>query len=298
MKHPRGIMNRNLCSLVVAVLSILWLAGCGPAEKKTTPTKGSAFLYASSSSEHLGVELSKSFESFYTDARIDFGSLRTRAAVESLLFGTIQEIFLDRPLVKAESLAAAEHDIPIFSYAIASVPLYFGVHSENPLRAIDSVALRNFMTGAWDNWKEAGGPDLPCHPYISLPGEGGWETCMNYFGFLDTVIAVMCSTHAELIEKAEADPGALAVVSIPIQKTSLRKLWWRVGNIEIPPNIKTIIEEPRYPFALTLTYVTNRKKQDVAAGFLTFIVSNAGQKVVADEGYRPATIPIRIVEMF
>jgi ABC-type phosphate transport system substrate-binding protein len=146
------------------------------------------------------------------------------------------------------------------------------------------------MTGTWDNWKEAGGPNLPCHPYISLPGEGGWEVCMNYFGFLDTVIAVTCSTHAELIEKAEADPGALAVVSIPIQKTALRKLWWRQG--------KTIVVKPRYPFSLTLTYVTNRQKQDVAAGFLTFIVSNAGQKVVADEGYRPATIPIRIVEMF
>ena len=298
MKHPRGIMNRNLCSVVVAMLSILWFAGCGPAQKETSPTKGSAFLYASSAAEDLGVELAERFESFYPEARVDLASLRTRAAVESLLFGTTEQILLDRPLVKAESLAAAEHSIPIFSYAVASVPLYFGVHPENSLHAIDSVALRNFRTGTWDNGKEAGGPDLFCHPYISLPGEGGWEACMNYFGFLDTVIAVICSTHVDLIEKAEADPGALAVVSIPIQKTSLRKLWWRKGKIEIPPNIKTIVDKPRYPFSLTITYITDRQKQDVAAGFLTFIVSNAGQKVVADEGYRPATIPVRIVEMF
>ncbi|MFH1010241.1 MAG: hypothetical protein V1784_03285, partial [bacterium] len=148
------------------------------------------------------------------------------------------------------------------------------------------------------NWKEVGGPDIACHPYMPLPGEGGWEVCMNYFGLLDTVSAVICSTQADLIKKAEADPGALALLSVPVAKTNLRKLWWRTGTIEIPPNIKTIVDEPRYPFKIIITYITNRQKQDVAAGFLTFIVSNAGQRVVADEGYRPATIPVRIVEMF
>lgn len=121
---------------------------------------------------------------------------------------------------------------------------------------------------------------------------------MNYFGLLDTVIAVVCTTQTDLLKKAEADPGALAVLALPIKQTSLRKLWWRTGSIEIPPNIKTIVEEPRYPFMLTITYITNRQKKDVAAGFLTFIVSNSGQKVVANAGYRPATIPVRIIEMF
>ncbi|MBM3325308.1 MAG: hypothetical protein FJY66_06535, partial [Calditrichaeota bacterium] len=233
-----------------------------------------------------------------TGTRIDIAPLRTRAAVESLLFGKREEIILDRPLTKAESLAFAEQRIPIYSYSVAALPLYFAVHPENPARAMDSVGLRNFLTGVWENWKEVGGADIACHPYMPLPGEGGWEVCMNYFGLLDTVVAVICSTQADLIEKSEADAGALALLSVPIAKTNLRKLWWRTGTVEIPPNIKTIVEEPRYPFRIAVTYVTNRQKQDVAAGFLTFIVSNAGQRVVADEGYRPATIPVRIVEMF
>lgn len=291
-------MNPNPGSLVAVGLGLILFAGCGPAEKKSSPTSGSAFIYASSAAEHLGVELAKRFEGFYTEVRIDLAQLRTRAAVESLLFGAPEEIFLDRPLVEAESLVAADNGMPIYQYRVATLPLYFGVHPDNPVRAIDSVALRRFLTGTWESWKEVGGPDIPCHPYVPLPGEGGWELCMNYFGFLDTVIAVICTTQTGLVEKAEADLGALALVSVPIKQTRLRKLWWRTGNIEIPPNIKTIIEEPRYPFKLTITYITNRQKMDTAAGFLTFIVSNAGQKVVADESYRPATIPVRIVEMF
>jgi len=291
-------MNQRTHNFIIAGLILLAFAGCAPTEKKSTPTAGSAFIYASSAVEDLGVELAKTFEAFYPTARIDIGQLRARAAVESLLFGKQEEIFLDRPLAQAESLAAAEQRIPIYQYPVAALPLYFAVHPENPVRAIDSVGLRNYLTGAWESWQEVGGPDIPCHPYISLPGEGGWEVCMNYYGFLDTVIAVICSTQADLVKKAEADPGALAVLSLPIKKTNLHKLWWRTGTIEIPPNIRTIVEEPRYPFKLTLTYITNRQKQDAAAGFLTFIVSNAGQKVVADEGYRPVTIPVRIVEMF
>ena len=291
-------MNRNLCSLIVVTCSLILLAGCGTTVKKSTPTSGSAFIYTSSAVEGLAKELAETFEGYYADVRIDIGSIRSRAAVESLLFGQPQEILLARPLIPPETLAAAEYGIPIYSYHVASVPLYFGVHSDNPVHAIDSVALHNFLTGTWDSWKEVGGPNSPCHPYISLPGEGGWEVIMDYFGLLDTVIAVVCSTQAELVKKAEADPGALAILSLPIKKTNLRKLWWRTGTIEIPPNIKTIVDAPRYPFKLSITYITNRRKQDVAAGFLTFIVSNSGQKVVANEGYRPATIPVRIVEMF
>jgi ABC-type phosphate transport system substrate-binding protein len=300
LKTQGKIMNPISRSLLLSALSLVLIAGCGPKQKvqESTPTSGSAFLYVSTATQDLTSQLDKTFEAFYPDARIDIAPLRTRAAVESLLFGRQQQIILDRSLTAAESVAAADHNVPIYPYPLAAVPLYFAVNEKNTVRAIDSVALRNYLTGEWDSWKEAGGPDIACHPYMPLPGEGGWEAFMNYFGFLDTVIAVVCSTETDLITKAEADPGALAVVSVPIAKTHLTKLWWRTGSIEIPPNIKTIVDEPRYPFKLTITYITDRQKQDVAAGFLTFIVSNSGQKVVADQGYRPMTIPVRIVEMY
>ncbi len=291
-------MNRKKCELSALGLCLLFLTVCSPAEKKSTPTSGSAFIYTSSSVEGLGIELSRIFEGFYPAARIDLSPLPTRAAVESLFFGTPEEIILDRPLVPAESLAAANSGIPVYQYHVATLPLYFAVHPNNSVEVIDSVTLRKFLTGAWRSWREAGGPNIPCHPYVPLPGEGGWDAFMNYFGILDSVSAVVCTTQSDLVEKAESDPGALALVSLPIAKTSLRKLWWRRGKKEILPNIKTIVEEPRYPFKLTITYITNRQKMDVAAGFLTFIMSNAGQKVVADAGYRPATIPVRIIETF
>lgn len=289
-------MKRIKSNSTITVFLFLLLSACDSSQQAST-TSGSALIYSSSSLEKLSLALSRTFEAYYPQARIDFASLPSRAAVESLLFGTSQEILLDRTLVPAESLAAAENGIPIYQYSIASLPLYIGVHKENSVQAIDSTAFRRFLTGEWNNWKEINGPDLPCHPYLLPPGEGSWEVCKGYFGILDEVIAVICSTTADLIAKAQDDPCALAVVPVPIQETNMKKLWWRTGDIEIPPNIKTIAEEPRYPLALNITYITNRQKMDVAAGFLTFVMSNTGQKTVADAYYRPASIPVRIIEM-
>jgi ABC-type phosphate transport system substrate-binding protein len=290
-------MSRKKSSLMITVVFSLLLSACNSTQQ-TSPTSGSAMIYTSSSLEKLSLSLGQTFEAYYPQARIDFARLPSRAAVESLFFGSSQEIILDRPLVPAESLAAAENGIPIYQYRIATLPLYFAVHTENPVQAIDSTALRRFLTGKWNSWAEIGGPDLPCHPYLLPPGEGSWEVCMEYFGILDEVVAVICSTTAQLVSKAQDDPCALAVVPVPIQDTNMKKLWWRTGQIEIPPNIKTIAEDPCYPFQLNVTYITNRQKLDVAAGFLTFIMTNTGQKIVADTRYRPATIPVRIIEMY
>jgi ABC-type sulfate transport system substrate-binding protein len=57
------------------------------------------------------------------------------------------------------------------------------------------------------------------------------------------------------------------------------------------------MESPRWPFMTTFTYVTTHMKSDVAAGYLTFLVSNDGQKIVMNQGYRPASVPVRIIQM-
>jgi ABC-type sulfate transport system substrate-binding protein len=46
-----------------------------------------------------------------------------------------------------------------------------------------------------------------------------------------------------------------------------------------------------------LTYATTRNKVDGAAGFLTFLMSNTGQREYMNLGYRPAAVPVRIVRL-
>ena len=196
-----------------------------------------------------------------------------------------------------ETLAFREAKRKLHVFTIAYYPVYLLVPSDNEVSSLDSVELRGILTGSIRNWREVGGGDLPLTAYLPLPGEGAFQSLINYFGGLDSVTARVCSTSAAILEAAKEDPGALLVYSLPIENLSYRRLKFERAGYEIPANVETILEEPSYPFRIECTYVTTHNKDDVAAGYLTFCTSNTGQREAMRLGYRPATVPVRIVRM-
>jgi len=163
---------------------------------------------------------------------------------------------------------------------------------------LDSTGLKRILEGTATSWKEFGAEDIPITLYAPLPGEGAWNSLLDYYGQLDSIAAVICSTNTRMLELAADDPGALLIYSKKVADAAgYKKLRWATGELRVPANAKTILESPRWPFMTTFTYATTRMKSDVAAGYLTFIVSNDGQKMVMKEGYRPASVPVRVVQL-
>ena len=162
---------------------------------------------------------------------------------------------------------------------------------------MDSASFRDVLTGRITNWKQLGGKDVRVTLYIPRPGEGAWNSIVTYYGHLDSVEAVVCSTFAQMVNLAASDSGALLVYAKPYEDLPFKRLVFRRVGMDIPANPKTIAEEPLYPFRLNITYVTTRNKADVAAGYLTSAMSNLGQRGVMNAGYRPASVPVRVVQM-
>jgi ABC-type Fe3+ transport system substrate-binding protein len=48
---------------------------------------------------------------------------------------------------------------------------------------------------------------------------------------------------------------------------------------------------------MRLYYYTIADRTDLASGFLSFMASNQGQRVIADQGYLPEMIPVRVVTL-
>ena len=133
--------------------------------------------------------------------------------------------------------------------------------------------------------------------YLPPPGEGAWNSVMNYYGHLDSVSAEVCSTASRMAELGVIDPGALMVYSKPYENLPFKRLVFHRIGTDIQANPKTIAEQPIYPFRLDVTYVTTHLKTDVAAGYLTYTTSNIGQRGIMNAGYRPAAVPVRVVQM-
>ena len=287
-------MNKIACIVLCACL--VW--SCKEKEPEETYTRGSAHIGTSDAVLDLAAYVAYQYGDIHTSALISVWRHTTQALIDSLANGRVEEVIIDRAFSKEESLAFAQHNLKLYTYPVAHYPIYLLVPESLAVEDIDSIGVRRILEGQATSWKEFGGADIPITPYAPLPGEGAWNSFVNFFGELDSVAAVVCSTNARMMELASNDPGALLIYSKkPADTIGYKKLRWAQGELRVPANAKTIMESPRWPFMTTFTYATTHMKSDVAAGFLTFIVSNDGQKIVMKEGYRPASVPVRVIQL-
>ncbi|MDD5088651.1 MAG: substrate-binding domain-containing protein [bacterium] len=284
---------------LILLLGVATVMGCGPRKPQENMTAGHARLGASDAVFELAWFLSREFQAGNQAAFIDIFRATNQELVSSLLSGEAEEIFLDRVLTPAETLAIRTADHRLYMYPVAYHPVFLLVDSALGLTALDSTELRDIFTGRITRWNEVGGPDLPVNTYLPLPGEGAMQTIVDYFGGLDSLqAAAVCTTLAAALDSARGDPGALIVYSKPAAALSYKPLRFHRESGDVPPNVKTVLEDNAYPFLLKITYITTHMKTDVAAGYLTFCVGNLGQRRIMNAfNYRPASVPVRVIEM-
>lgn len=282
----------------ISLLLALTVMSCKEREPEESFTKGSAQIGCSDAVFELARFVATEYSDLHAAAHVGVWRHSTQSLLDSLLNDRIEEAFLDRALSQEESLAFSKFGKKLYSYPVAHYPVYLLVRESLAVEHLDSVNLRRILQGEVDSWKEIGGAGIPLTVYAPLPGDGAWTSLQTYFGEFDSLAAVVCSTHSRMISLAEHDPGALLIyMKKPADIVGYKKLRWAQDELRIPANAKTILESPRWPFMTTFTYVTTHMKSDVAAGYLTFLVSNDGQKMVMNEGYRPASVPVRIIQL-
>jgi ABC-type phosphate transport system substrate-binding protein len=280
-----GSRPARLWCVVLAL--VLLLGGCGGA-KKTAPTmtQGHSTIGAADAVFDFARYMGNAFETTYPNAFVDIVRYPDRLLVDSLLSERTEQILLDRGLAAAESAAFASANLKLYAYKVAYHPVFLLVPNSNKVESLDSAALRGVLTGKIRNWSQLGGADQRLRLFVPSPGEGAW---MSFLA---------CSTSAAMLDSARGDPGALLAYSKPIDSLRTYKaLDFRRGDALISPNYKTILDSVSYPFRLDITYVTTHQKEDAAAGYLTYIMGNVGQRRIGGElKYRPAAIPVHFVK--
>lgn len=289
-------MMRFVTGLVLVSLLMAGLWSCGPRAPQESFTVGTALIGSSDAVFDVAAGLAQLYQAQYSTAFVSVYRHETRSLIDTLISQRADEIFIDRALTPAETTAFAQQGLKLYTYGICYYPVYFMVDTVIGVADIDSAGLRGILTGQITNWKQMGGQDRTITPFLPLPGTGAWTTIMDYYGELDSLVAVPCSTDTRMLDLARGDPGAFLVYSHPPEEIHrYTRLRWAVDELRIPANVKRILESPIYPFMMEFTYATTRSKHDVAAGFLTFLMATPGQRYCMEQGYRPAAAPVRVV---
>jgi len=267
------------------------LVGPGCSEKKeadaSTRDPGKILVKGSNTiGEELGPRLISEYKKDHPAPVIEIDSKATGYGIAALLAGQCEIAAASRqPIPEEVELAKARrielNDYPIGSYSVAVI-----VNAASPVANLTKAQVRDIFTGAVQNWKDVGGPDVPVHLCVRDPISG------THLGFRELAMenkhyASGLKTHtnyAGIVEAVAQDQSAIGYCSIELASKSGIK----AVSVDGVAQSATAVQGGKYPYARVLRFYTDKSREPKPAkDFIDFVQSPKGQQIVAETGNIP-----------
>jgi len=186
---------------------------------------------------------------------------------------------------KEVELARSKGVNPV-AHAVAIDALTPIVHPKNRINGLTIDQLSQIYQGKIKNWKEVGGDDLQIVVVSRDSSSGTFESWGQLVlnNAKVTPKAQMQASSGAVVQAVSKNRYAIAYVGIGYINKSVKAL--TVNGIQA--SAKTALSK-EYPIARPLYMYTNGQPTGEAANFIKFVLSPAGQKLVAKEGFVPIT---------
>jgi phosphate transport system substrate-binding protein len=207
------------------------------------------------------------------------------AALQS---GTTDVAMASRKMKMDEKLKMQESGKAFKEVVFANDALSVIVNPSNPVSQLTREQLEGIYTGKVKNWKEVGGKDLAIVIYSRESSSGTFEFFKEHVlqkkNFATTVL-LMPATGA-IVQSVKQTEGAIGYVGLAYLEQGVKalKVSYDKGKTYVAPSIENA-KNKTYPITrpLYLYYLSSVEK--TVAPFVTYSLSDAGQKVVVAEGY-------------
>jgi phosphate transport system substrate-binding protein len=300
-------------------LALLALAGCTPqnsSKSEETQTSGSIVVMCEDVVAKMVRRESQSFMALYTKSSVAIDEGGSKAAIAALNEGRARIAVMNRPVTPAEDSIIRANGGRSKEYKIAYDGLAVIVNSRNSVKRLDFSQLEDIFSGKATSWRPLGGNIDKLVPVIPGPNMGHYEYFQKLvLGGRDyAAISYPCTTASQIVELVKSHPSAVGLVSMnvifrdwdvwpPVKESGIKAL--EIAQVKesgfFYPNQKTVYEgnyplsHPVYMYVndvLETTY--SQGMSSLAHGFITYISSAEGQKIVAQQGFVPATMPVTI----
>ena len=160
----------------------------------------------------------------------------------------------------------------------------------NSVSGLTLNELKEIYAGNTTNWKEVGGPDL----VIVVVGRDSASGTREFF--FDAVMHKQDFTRTQLEKNSNGavaqtvtqTPGAIGYVGLGYVDSGSKAVPLVVNGEPVMPSIANVLNK-KYPLSRPLIMITRGATAGLAKDYLDFLLSPAGQKIIADEGFVPIT---------
>jgi len=181
-------------------------------------------------------------------------------------------------------------------YKVALDGLSIYVNPANPLKEISLEQLKDIFTGKVKNWKDFGGPDARITVYSRENSSGTYEFFKDHVlkGQDFSAAAQTMPGTAALLQAITKDPNGIgyggAAYGHGARVLGVKK---DAGSAAIEPTEETVVGG-KYPiWRYLFVYLNPEKDKGETAGYLNWIRSDEGQKIVKELGYYPLPSNLR-----
>ena len=267
-------MKKIITMMMVAVLAISMLAGCG--SNKAT---GSVATDGSTSMEKVIGALGEAFQND-TGISFTYNPTGSGSGIKAVQEGRC-DIGLSSRHLKAEELEAGLSGNILAYDGIAII-----VNPENPVNDLSLETIAKIYTGEITNWSEVGGNDVEI---VLIGREAGSGTRDGFESITDTEDA--CKYRQELtstgdvITTVSQNPGAIGYASVASVKDTVKAV-----TVDGVAPTEATIKDGSYvvqrPFVLVTK--TGVELSDAAFKFFTYITSTDANEIISAAGVVPA----------
>lgn len=274
-------MKKIIAMMMVTVLAIGVMVGCGSQKKSTVSTDGSTSVSTDGSTS-----MSKVIESLSeaygeeTGVEVTYNATGSGAGIEAVLAGRCDIGLASRDLKDEEKEKGLEGTILAYD-GIAII-----VHPENPVSDLSIETIAKIYTGEITNWKEVGGNDAEI---VLIGREANSGTRDGFESITETEEKCKyrqeCTSTGDVITAVSSNPGAIGYASLASVKDSVKAV--SVDGVE--PSEKTV-KDGSYAVQRPFVLVTKKDVEltESAMAFFEYATSEDANEVISGAGVVPA----------
>lgn len=162
------------------------------------------------------------------------------------------------------------------------------VHPGNTVGPLSLDQVKGVYQGAFTNWKELGGPDLPIvvvgRDSASGTREFFHEKVMQKEDFVPTQLEK--NSNGAVKQTVMQTPGAIGYVGLGYVDGTIRTIPIMVSGSPVEPTVENVLSG-KYPIARPLLMVTKGEASGLAKDYLAFLSGPSGQAILVKEGFVP-----------
>jgi len=318
-------MKKVLASLFL-VLSLNACIQNGKNSQNDTPTQGKIHIAVDEAFAPIIAAEINAFQGLYNRAFVIPHYVSEKKAFELLLADSVRLVISGRDFLESEKDHFRKLTITPKSLKIAVDAVGVILHPENPDTLLPMSTLRSILTSSALKWSDLSGKGKKFRPVLVLDKEGSSNqiTLLQKLGLnkqdikIETVFA---GGDREVINYVNSHPESIGFMGVnwisdsddPTQmrfKNGIRVAGLMPDSVEellkVKPEehkddyfqpLQAYLAKGFYPLSRDMMVCSREAKSGLGTGFIAWLASDKGQRVVLKAGLLPATMPVRIVKI-